>query len=188
MHPKENLPNNQWHLAFHINMIFIIITVYNRKDFTRQCLLSLRQQTFKEFKIVVVDDGSTDGTEEMLANEFPEVHVIKGDGNLWWTGAMNLGLEYVLKISNDDDYVLTLNNDLFVNSDYLEKIFNAEEKMLNSLIGSISVDAENKTKILDAGVKVNWLTAKFYGLADQIIDLNNFEKIKDFQPVDVLPA
>jgi len=68
-------------------MIYILIPVHNRKEFTRQCLLSLRKQTYKKIKIVVIDDGSLDGTGGMLAREFPAVHVIKGDGNLWWADA-----------------------------------------------------------------------------------------------------
>ncbi len=47
-------------------MIFIVIPVHNRKHFTRECLLSLRKQTFQNFKVIVVDDGSSDETSEMI--------------------------------------------------------------------------------------------------------------------------
>jgi len=166
-------------------MIYIIIPVHNRKEFTRQCLLSLRQQTYKQFKVVVIDDGSTDGTEEMLAKEFPEVHVIKGDGNLWWTAAMNLGVNYVLKISKDEDYILTLNNDLYVKNDYLENIINAIKNKPGSLIGSISVDAEEQSKILDAGVKINWITAKYHNLSE---NMKEMKEIDEYLRVDALPG
>ena len=43
--------------------------IHNRKEFTRQCLLSLQNQTHKDFKVVVIDDGLTEGTGEMLINE-----------------------------------------------------------------------------------------------------------------------
>lgn len=74
-----------------INLIYIIIPVHNRKHFTRECLLSLRKQTFQNFKVIVVNDGSSDGTGEMIEKEFSDVILLKGDGNLWWTGATNLG-------------------------------------------------------------------------------------------------
>ncbi len=90
-------------------MIYIIIPVFNRKNFTRKCLISLRNQSLKNFKIIIIDDGSTDNTSEMLKNEFPEVHVIIGDGNFWWTRSINLGVKYVLE--NKGDYILLLNND-----------------------------------------------------------------------------
>ena len=63
-------------------MIYIVIPVFNRKQFTKDCLDSLRKQTDKRFKVVVVDDGSTDGTSDMLKEEYPEVHILYGDGNL----------------------------------------------------------------------------------------------------------
>ena len=66
--------------------LFIVIPVHNRKHFTRDCLLSLRKQTFQNFTIIVIDDGSSDGTGEMIQKEFPEVVLLHGDGNLWWTG------------------------------------------------------------------------------------------------------
>ena len=78
-------------------MIYIVIPVYNRKEFTHQCLLSIIKQTNKNFKIIIVDDRSTDGTREMINSEFPEIILLKGDGNLWWTRAINLGVKYALK-------------------------------------------------------------------------------------------
>ena len=111
-------------------MIYIIIPVHNRKEYTKNCLLSLRKQTEKNFKTVIIDDGSTDGTAEMLAKEFPEVHVIKGDGNLWWAAATNLGVKYALK--NDADFILTLNNDTIASENYLEKmVYWAEKKRVH---------------------------------------------------------
>jgi GT2 family glycosyltransferase len=74
-------------------MIFIVIPVHNRRDFTRECLLSLRKQTYKNFKVIIVDDGSMDGTGDMIEKDFPEVIPLKGDGELWWTGATNMGVE-----------------------------------------------------------------------------------------------
>lgn len=91
-------------------MIYIVIPVFNRKHFTRECLKSLQRQTNQEFKAVVVDDGSTDGTADMLRAEFPEVDVLFGDGGLFWTASVNMGIRHALKAGAD--YVMTLNNDL----------------------------------------------------------------------------
>ena len=71
--------------------------MHNRKEYTHQCLLSIYKQTNKNFIVIVIDDGSTDGTGEMITNEFPEVILLKGDGNLWWTKAINLGIKHALK-------------------------------------------------------------------------------------------
>lgn len=144
-------------------MIHIIIPVHNRKEFTRNCLLSLRNQTFKNFSVVVIDDGSTDGTEAMLKNEFPEVYAIKGDGNLWWTATINLGVKYALE--NGADYILTLNNDTIATEDFLGKMIYWAEKTPNSLLGAFALDADSKKPVY-GGEIINWKWANSKFLLD----------------------
>lgn len=123
-------------------MIHIVIPVFNRKKFTRDCLASLRNQTYREFHTIVVDDGSTDGTGEMLRNEFPEATVLRGDGNLFWTAATNMGIRHALK--EGTDFVMTLNNDTIAYEDFLEKMMFWAEKERDSLLGALGVDATTR--------------------------------------------
>ncbi len=141
-------------------MIYILIPVHNRKIFTRDCLASLDKQTCKDYKLVVIDDGSSDGTREMLAAEFPGVTVLTGDGNLWWTRSINKGVDYALKRGSNNDYILTLNNDLIVNEDYLSSLLSCTLAHPGSLIGSVSVDINDNERIYDGGVSINFWTAK----------------------------
>ena len=143
------------------SFIYIIIPVHNRMEFTRQCLNSLTQQTYLKFKIIVIDDGSSDGTTDMIQKEFPEVVLLHGDGNLWWTGATNLGVKHVLKNATLRDYVLTMNDDVIVQPNYLEILLECASKHTRSLIGSIALNSDNEAIIEDGGVKINWYTAKF---------------------------
>ena len=114
-------------------MLFILIPVHNRKKFTHQCLLSLYKQTNKNFIVIVIDDGSTDGTEKMLTSEFPNVELLKGDGNLWWTKATNLGVKYAL--SQNAKYILILNDDTELSEDYIEKmLYWSSKKKLRFLV------------------------------------------------------
>ena len=125
-------------------MIYIVIPVFNRKQFTKECLESLQAQTFTDFKVIVVDDGSTDGTEEMLKTEFPEVIVLKGE-NLWWTAATNLGIEYALK--NGGTYAMTLNNDTYAFPDYMEKMVYWAKQKPNALLGAMAMSKLDNSPI-----------------------------------------
>jgi len=67
-------------------MIYTVIPYITVREYTRDCLSSLQRQTVAGHGIIVVNDGSTDGTKEMLQKEFPEVIVLQGDGNLFLDG------------------------------------------------------------------------------------------------------
>lgn len=142
-------------------MIYIIIPVYNRKSFTKNCLEALKRQTFNDFKTVIVNDGSTDGTSEMLAVDFPDVIELKGDGNLFWTASTNLGVKYALE--NGATYVLTLNNDTIPFDDYIEKMLKWSRKKPDALLGSMTYNASTN-EIDFIGEIIDWKNATYHQL------------------------
>ncbi len=148
-------------------MIYITIPVFNRKKYLEECLESLRKQTNQDFKVIVTDDGSTDGTSEMLAQDFPEVMVLHGDGNLWWTGAINKGVAKALELGKENDYILALNDDLIVPENYIENFYKLAAANPDTLIGSVVTYYDNPDKIASGGVRINWLTAKSQKLNDE---------------------
>lgn len=134
--------------------IYIIIPVFNRWHFTQACLKSLSRQSDKRFKIIVVDHGSTDGTGGQIAQLFPDVIVLKGDENMWWTAAVNMGIKYALQ--HKAGYILTLNNDTVAEPGYVEQLYKAiENTPANSLIGSASIDADTH-QVTYCGEKLLW--------------------------------
>jgi GT2 family glycosyltransferase len=139
--------------------VYVIIPVHNRKEFTRDCLNSLQRQTVSGHQIIVVDDGSTDGTKEMLANEFPDVVVLPGNGNLFWTAAINLGVKRALTLGAE--YILTLNNDTVASGNFIEQmLFWAElTSTSNALLGALDVDINTK-KPYYGGERVDWKLSK----------------------------
>src|SRR6266850_1278185 len=76
--------------------VWTCVAVFNRIQYTRKCLELLLAQTYPRLRTIVVDDGSGDGTYEMVRVEHPEVVLLRGHGSLYWTGAMRLGVEYIL--------------------------------------------------------------------------------------------
>lgn len=129
--------------------VSIVIPAHNRSDETLDCINSLERMTYSNFEIIVIDDGSTDGTAEVLKHEHPDVKVLLGDGNLWWSGSMNLGIRESLK--RNCDYVLTLNQDSVVDPSMLSIMVRAGQENAMALIGAKVYYHHQPNKIWFAG-------------------------------------
>jgi len=96
----------------------IIIVSFNTRDLTRQCLQSIHKSTDGiRFEIWVIDNGSSDGSAEMIEREFPEVNLIRNKNNRGLAAATNQGLEM-----SKGRYVLTLNSDTVILPSTFEKL------------------------------------------------------------------
>lgn len=87
-------------------MIDIIIPTYNGSHLLPTCLAALRQQTRRDFRVTIVDDGSTDDTRALLARDYPEVQIIVLERNRGLAAAVNRGIA-----ATHHPYVVLLNND-----------------------------------------------------------------------------
>lgn len=154
--------------------IFVVIPVHNRKEVTRECLKNLFNQRNKNFTVIIVDDGSQDGTSEMVTTEFPEAVLLHGDGNLWWTGSMNVGLRYVMGICHSDDYILALNDDLSFSENYTETMAELAIQYKKTLIGSVIINNKDRDTIISGGIHQNPWNAKR-------VDLHVGKKRSSFQ-------
>jgi GT2 family glycosyltransferase len=143
--------------------LFIVIPVHNRKAFTRECLFSLRKQDVQNFLTVVVDDGSSDGTREMILADFPEVTLLRGDGNLWWAGATNLGVRYAL--DHGARHIMTLNDDTMVEPNFVKAMVSWSQRNPQALLGALAVDVDTG-KTVYAGEVINWITASYRPASD----------------------
>jgi GT2 family glycosyltransferase len=114
-----------------MSTIGIVIPIYNRVNLTIEGLKSVNEalsfyyatsiiKNFK-FKIIVVDDGSRDGSSDAIKEHFSSVIVLQGSGNLWWSGAINAGAKYAVEIL-EADFVLLWNDDTTCAKDYFYEL------------------------------------------------------------------
>ena len=138
--------------------IYIVIPVHNRKALTERFLDCLAKQTFRNWTAIVVDDGSTDGTSELIAAKFPDVCLLRGDGSLWWTGAVNAGIRHALLEASPQDAVLIINDDLEIDPVYLDRLYAVWQSTRKTLIGSVVVPIDDPDRIYYGGERLDrWL-------------------------------
>ena len=134
---------------------YIIIPVHNRLSTTSKCLETLYDNiNSDDFQIVVVDDGSIDGTSEHISSNYPNITILYGDGSLWWTGAINLGMQY--SYNRGADYLIWLNDDCLVTSETLEHLINFCKKNARSIIGCQGYDLEKPSTVNFGGKFKSW--------------------------------
>ncbi|KEO73629.1 glycosyltransferase family 2 protein [Anditalea andensis] len=130
--------------------VAIIIVNWNSYAHTRGCLASLRKVSYNNFKVVVVDNGSQDGSDKKLEDEFAEIILLRNNENKGFTGGNNRGIAYAL--DQKFEYLMLLNNDTEVEPDFLDELLKVIEG--DTSIGAIQPKfyfLNNKDRIWNAG-------------------------------------
>lgn len=105
--------------------VFIVILNWNGWEDTAKCVESCRELTYVNFHILVVDNGSTDGSETNLRKKFSDIDIIQTGRNLGFSGGNNVGIRRALE--QDADFVWLLNNDTIVDPACLARMVQAME-------------------------------------------------------------
>jgi len=103
--------------------VTVVIPNWNGERFLKLCLSSLRDQSFEDFETVLVDNGSTDGSLGLVAENFPEVKTIALGENRGFSGAVNAGIR-----ASETELVALLNNDTEQDPGWLEALVRAAEE------------------------------------------------------------
>ncbi len=135
--------------------LFIVTPVYNDLENTLNFVHNLLPLLPPAARLVVIDNGSTDGTGDAVRCEYPEVTVLNGSSDLLWTGAINIGIRHALE--ENADYVLFLNNDAILHPDFLNELLLASEEYPNAIISPKILSADEPWRIWSMGGKVDWL-------------------------------
>lgn len=108
----------------------VVIPNWNGKKFLAGCLDSLKQQTYPNIEVIIVDNGSHDGSVEFLREKYPHVRLITFEHNTGFSVAVNRGIKESL-----GQYVALLNNDTIVDPEWLSELVHALEE--HSEAGSV---------------------------------------------------
>lgn len=105
--------------------VYVIVLNWNRAEDSLECIASLRESTYANCQIVVVDNGSSDDSVEQIRERGGDLTLLETGENLGYTGGNNWGIKYA--VDQQADYVFVLNNDTFVEAEAISKMVQVAE-------------------------------------------------------------
>ena len=164
-------------------MLYIVVPVYNRVEDTLKILGAFFQQTYREFQVIVVDDGSTDGTSEKVNQCFPRTTVLNTPGDYWWSATINEGVKHAIDIGDQEsDHIMIINNDVDFAEDFLKKMMGTMEGKKDRILNPISLDNSGNGKVVSSGGRVvSWLLA----LHNHSYAGRNVSTVREKEPTEV---
>jgi GT2 family glycosyltransferase len=116
--------------------VCVVVLNCNGREHLEYCLRSMTSTDYPNYKVLLVDNASADGSVDFVANEYPQVVVVRSDRNLGWSGGNNLGVR--MSIDMDAKYVVLANNDIKVDPAWLRGAVSVAER--DERIGIVGFD------------------------------------------------
>lgn len=146
--------------------VHVLLPVHNRRAVTEDFIRCLAAQTWRGFHLVLIDDGCTDATVEMVLEYLPASSVLRGSGNWWWAGSLQQGYRWLERSdARSDDLVLIINDDTTFESDFLEAAVKALAGRERALLLA-QLYSHETGKFVEIGVHADWGTLSFRGVDD----------------------
>src|SRR3989338_4844277 len=133
--------------------VSIVIVNYNGKDLTLNLLKSISKLNYKNYEIILVDNASTDGTQEIMKNIFKNVKLVENKKNLGYSGT-NSSIKYC-----KGKYILFLNNDMELDKNCLSELIKTAESDENAIMVAPRLVNFYDKKLKSGGT---WLSRAFY--------------------------
>lgn len=135
--------------------IFIVIVNYNSAKFLPACLNSLKNQTEQNFKLVVVDNASTDKSWQVVAKFFPTAKLILNHSNSGFPAGANQGIKYALK--NGADLVILLGFDTQPDKNWLKELIKSADEFSRAGIIQSKILLYPSGQVQSLGNRISWL-------------------------------
>lgn len=141
--------------------LHILLPVHNRRETTARFVQALKRQSYQNYHLILIDDGSRDGTAALVTGEIGAATVIAGDGTLWWGGALQAGYDYLeARPETHEDFVLIMNDDTVFDPDFLGLGVGLLQQRLDTLLLAHCY-SQQSGELLDSGTEVRWRTLTF---------------------------
>jgi len=149
--------------------ISVVILSFNSREHVKRCLDSLVKQQHEDVEVVVVDNGSKDGTPDFIKFNYPKARLILNEKNLGAAKARNQGIEAV-----SGKWILTLDCDVVLEDGFIKKIVGFANSLEDS-IGMIQpkILSQDDKKIYSAGIRISFLK-RFHDIAKGMTDVEKF--------------
>jgi GT2 family glycosyltransferase len=158
--------------------VFIIVLNWNGHQDTIECIHSIRKINYPRYEIVIVDNGSTDGSEKILRHTFPDIKLIQTGANLGFAEGNNVGIRYAFK--NGADYTVVLNNDTAVDEGFITELVNAAESDSSIGIASSKIYFYDRPDIIwYAGAVLDLKTGKSKHIGYNKKDLGQYDAMRE---------
>ena len=142
-------------------VIHIILPVHNRLDSTKCFIDCLLKQSFTQYHLILIDDGSTDGTADYVKERIKNLTILSGQGHWWWGGGLHQGyLWFKAKKQAVDDLVLMINHDTEFDPDFFEKAIDVLSTRSRTLLLA-RVYSKQSHQFVEAGVHADWQRLTF---------------------------
>lgn len=99
--------------------VHILLPVHNRRAITQKFIECLMAQTYENYHLILIDDGSTDGTSDMVRERVADLTVLAGTGDWWWAGSLQQGVDWLRENADDGDIAIFINDDVTFSADFL---------------------------------------------------------------------
>jgi len=158
--------------------VAVIVLNWNGRDDTLACLESLRQLDYPNYEVIVVDNGSTDGSVKAVRASFPGMTILETGANLGFAEGNNVGLRHAL--THGADYVLLLNNDTEVAADFISLLVDAVEVTPRAgVAGPTIYYFDRPATIWSAGGAIDWQRGDTQMIGLDEVDEGQYDAIRE---------
>ena len=131
----------------------VVVLNWNGRDYIRDCLRTALSQTYPRYRLIVVDNGSTDGSCDLVRDEFPEARLVALPENLHFARGTNAGFQEALK-DRECEFVVALNNDTRTDAEWLAQLVEAARERGVGTVASKLRFMDRPRRINSAGILI----------------------------------